>query len=402
MNTLRLSISAALLLTSSLSVAANYSVDARGEAMGGVGVVAGTYLTSPFYNPALAAIYRRNDDAGMLLPAVGLMYNDQDQLLENVEDLSSLLDDFDYSNPGSIDPNKAAEVDALLNDMKGDSANVNAGLSAAFGIPNSFLSMTAFGKAYVESFVAPKIYDDSSLSSPSDIAENAELSAVNVVSVGILEAGLTMAKYFTVLGQHTSFGITPKIQRINTYVYTASMQKYDFEDALENSNSESMFNIDVGALWFYGPFRVGISGTNLISRDIKTDNVTTTLTSELSGSTHTIVTDYAYQIRPQYTIGGGYVADYFSFSVDYDINEDEKFDQFKDNTQWLRVGMEVDIMRQLQLRGGYKKNLAYDDIDGSVTAGVGISPLGLFELDLAFSYTNADAMGGYVNFLATY
>ncbi len=140
----------------------------------------------------------------------------------------------------------------------------------------------------------------------------------------------------------------------------------------------------------------------MISRDVATDKITTTLTSQLGPETNTIVTDFAYQIRPQYTVGAGFVADYFSFSVDYDINEDEKFDKFADNTQWIRVGMEIDVMRQLQLRGGYRKNLAYSDSEGTVTGGVGISPLGLFELDVAVAYTNADAMGGYVNFLATY
>lgn len=50
--------------------------------MGGVGVVSANYLTAPFYNPALVAIYRRNDDAGMILPSVGFTYNDPDKLVK--------------------------------------------------------------------------------------------------------------------------------------------------------------------------------------------------------------------------------------------------------------------------------------------------------------------------------
>jgi len=403
MKNIRLPIAIAIALSSSAAYSATYAVDARGAAMGGVGVVAGTYLTSPFYNPALAAIYRRNDDAGMLLPGAGLMYNDEQKLIENVKDTASLLDSVDLNNVGSITADKVTKLDSLLTDMAGDRANVEAGLTAAFGIPNSFLSMTAFGKAYTEAFVAPDIYNGSTEANNAvRVAENAQLSAVNVVSLAVLEAGLTMAKYQTVLGQHMSFGVTPKIQRINTYVYTASMQKYELKDILENSTSDATFNIDVGALWFYGPFRIGFSGTNLISRDFETKEITTTLTSSLNNTRPAIVTNYTYELRPQYTIGAGFVSDYFSLSVDYDVNEDEKFDQFKDNTQWLRAGLEIDVMRQLQLRGGYKKNLAYSDSEDTITAGVGISPLGLFELDLAVSYTNADALGGYVNFLATY
>lgn len=71
-----LSVGFSLVLTSPLVFSANYAVEARGDAMGGVGVVSGNFLTGPFYNPALVAIYRRNDDVGMILPSIGLSYND--------------------------------------------------------------------------------------------------------------------------------------------------------------------------------------------------------------------------------------------------------------------------------------------------------------------------------------
>jgi predicted Na+-dependent transporter len=46
-------------LASLPATAANYAIEARGDAMGGVGVVSANFLTAPFYNPALVAIYRR-------------------------------------------------------------------------------------------------------------------------------------------------------------------------------------------------------------------------------------------------------------------------------------------------------------------------------------------------------
>lgn len=394
MNKLRLSITAILAVSSSYSFAASYSVDARGDAMGGVGVVSATYLTAPFYNPALAAIYRRNDDAGMLLPGVGASYSDENQLVDNIDKMADLIQGVDVNDSSTYTPEKINELDSVMNDMEGDNARLEIGAVAAFGIPNPYLSTTIFAKAYAESFVAPDIAtSNDSLPADAAIIDRASRSQVNAVSIGILEAGASFAKYQTVLGQHMSFGISPKIQRINTYIYSASVQNYDLKDVFENSTSESTFNIDVGALWFYGPLRLGFSGTNLVSRDIESQMITTS-----GGSTQT----YTYQLRPQYTIGAGFVSDYFSLSADYDVNEDKKFDQFADNTQWARIGMEIDIMRQLQLRAGYKKNLAYDDSEDTVTGGVGISPLGLFELDLAVSYTNEDSMGAYANFLATY
>ncbi|PWI32230.1 conjugal transfer protein TraF [Vibrio albus] len=374
MNKLRLSIAAALALSSTFSVAGSYGVEARGSAMGGTGVVAATYLTAPFYNPALTAIYRRNDDAGMLLPSIGLVYNDEDKLIDSIDALTSISSD--------------AEAQAALDSMAGDDARLEFGGAVAFGIPNPYLAMNIFGKSYMEAFVAPNV----ATGEGSGLA-NAAASYFEVASVAVTEAGLSIAKYQTVLGQHMSFGISPKLQRVYSYAYAANAQNFDIYNILENDNAETTFNIDAGTMWFYGPVRIGVSGTNLISRDIESESVTTT------GST---TKTFTYKIQPQYTVGAGLVFDYFTISADYDLTEDTRFDDFEDNTQWLRAGFELDIMRQLQIRGGYKRNMAYSDSEDTITAGVGLSPLGLFEMDVTVSYTNPDAMGGYINFLTTY
>ncbi|GHW29461.1 hypothetical protein VCSRO193_2857 [Vibrio cholerae] len=44
-----LSVGFALIFTSPLTFSANYAIEARGDAMGGVGVVSGNFLTGPFY-----------------------------------------------------------------------------------------------------------------------------------------------------------------------------------------------------------------------------------------------------------------------------------------------------------------------------------------------------------------
>lgn len=376
MNKFRLSISAALVLSSSAAVAGSYGVEARGSAMGGTGVVAATYLTAPFYNPALTAIYRRNDDAGMLLPSVGLVYNDEDKLVDNIDALSQAID--------SADPTAAQTA---FDDMRGSEAKLEFGGAVAFGIPNPYLAMNIFGKSYVEAFVAPNL-----ATGGANTLEDAQNSYFEVASVAVTEAGISIAKYQTVLGQHMSFGISPKLQRVYSYAYAAKAQDFSIYDILENDNAETTFNIDAGAMWFYGPLRIGVSGSNLISRDIESETVTSTDGPKT----------FTYKIQPQYTVGAGLVFDYFTISADYDLTEDTRFDDFEDNTQWLRAGFELDIMRQLQIRGGYKHNMAYDDREDTITAGIGISPLGLFEMDVTVSYTNPDAMGGYINFLTTY
>ncbi|GLR06056.1 conjugal transfer protein TraF [Vibrio hyugaensis] len=358
-------------LCSSAAFAGTYAIEARSDAMGGVGTVSASYLTAPFFNPALTAIYRRNDDAGMIVPSFGVNYNDQDGLIDEIERIGKLTD--------------PTEIVNSLDAINGQKMDFDLGGVVAVGIPNKFLSATAYGKLYTESFVEPTI----------DTASGDPLndSYVRGVSIGVAEAGISLAKYTNFMNQHLSFGITPKLQRIYTYSYATSFAAFDTKDLRENETAETMFNLDAGALWFYGPYRLGISAKNLIGRDVKTKSFT------YNGDT---IQSYEYSMRPVYTVGAGYVADYFSFSVDYDLNEEKKFSTFDDNTQMVRAGFEIDVLRQLALRGGYMKNLARSDDEGTITAGIGLSPLNLIELDIAAQYTNENAMGASINFLATY
>ncbi|MGR5401038.1 conjugal transfer protein TraF [Vibrio harveyi] len=360
-------------LFSGAASAATYAIEARSDAMGGVGTVSASYLTAPFFNPALTAIYRRNDDAGMIVPSFGINYNDQNGLIDEIERIGKLTD--------------PAEIAKGLNGINGQKMDFDIGGVVAVGIPNKFLSATAYGKLYTESFVQPEVND------VTDIDKN----YVRGVSIGVAEAGISLAKYANFMNQHLSFGITPKLQRIYTYSYATSFASFDTKDLRENETAETMFNLDAGALWFFGPYRLGISAKNLIGRDVKTKAFTLT-----QGGNNYNINSYEYSMRPLYTVGAGYVADYFSFSVDYDLNEEKKFSTFDDNTQMIRAGFEIDVLRQLALRGGYMKNLARSDDEGTITAGIGLSPLNLIEVDIAAQYTNEDAMGASINFLATY
>jgi len=395
-----LALSVALSATS--ASAANYAIEARGDAMGGVGVVSANFLTAPFYNPAITAIYRRNDDVGMITPSFGLAYSDEHEMVDDLDKASDIINqaiDGDYTN---VD-----QLETTLNALEGDIAKLEFGGVVAFAIPNRFIAANLFGKAYAESFAQTDIYTgaNSGIDPSLNPAINAELSAVNAVGVGVTEVGLSLAKYQTFLGQHIAFGVTPKMQRIYTYVYQANLNNYDIKDIRENGTGETMFNMDAGFLWFYGPLRVGFSAMNLVSRDITTQSLpATTVTSKIDPSQSRTFSsvNYDYQMRPLYTVGVGLVADYATLSVDYDLNEEERYTNFNDNTQMLRVGGEVDILRQLKLRAGWKRNLAYDNLDDTVTAGIGLSPLNLFQLDIGASYTNENSMGAYINFLTSY
>ncbi|MCA0937558.1 conjugal transfer protein TraF [Vibrio alginolyticus] len=364
-------------LFANLSSAATYAIEARSDAMGGVGTVSATYLTAPFFNPALTAIYRRNDDAGMIVPSFGFSFDDQYGLIDEIDRIGG-LDDED-------------EIIKSLQAIDGQKVNFELGGVVAVGIPNRFLSATIYGKLYTESFVQPNIDVDINTTDPYyDPLDN---SYVQGVSIGVAEAGVSLAKYTNYMGQHLSFGITPKLQRVYTYSYATSFSNFDAADLRENETAETMFNLDAGALWFFGPYRVGISAKNLIGRDIETKAF------QYNGES---IRSYEYSVRPVFTVGAGIVADYFTVSADLDLNEEKRFSSFDDNTQMFRVGAELDILRQMALRAGYMTNLARSNDEGTITAGIGLSPLNLIELDIAARYTNENAMGVSINFLATY
>jgi hypothetical protein len=361
-----------LIITTSLSAtfayANNFAVDGRGNGMGGTGVVSATYLTAPFYNPALTAVYRRNDQIGMILPGIGITVQDEDNLLDDFMSLQDITDPTDLE-------------DAVYA-MEGDEAKIELGMVAAFAIPNPALPTNFYAKAYTESYLAPDI--------PDTFDPDAFNVAVDAVSIGVFEIGMSMAKYANVLGNHMSFGVTPKIQWITTYYQNISLgDNMDLGSLKENANSGSAFNFDAGGLWFYGPLRVGLSGKNLIKREITTETVAST------GN------NYTYQLTPVYTAGAGYVDDYFTLSVDYDLNEDKKYEDFDDNVKMLRVGFEFDMYGQMQIRGGYKSNMAKEN-DDTYTLGLGLSPLGLAHMDFSASYKSMENFGVYANILVSY
>ena len=67
----------------------------------------------------------------------------------------------------------------------------------------------------------------------------------------------------------------------------------------------------------------------------------------------------------------------------------------------FRAGAEIDLFYQIQVRGGYKKDLAgtYDD---AFTAGIGFSPLNMFHFDLAAIYSVDSTYGVSLNMAYEY
>lgn len=344
-------------------------------AMGNTGVVSADFLTAPFHNPALGAAYRTEDDFGILIPAIGATVYDKDDALTTIDDAQDLYDGLG-NTPSQSDLDK---LDDYLTDLsEAQPLNVNAGLAMAISIPNQYMSTNLFASSYVELITDAEIGNETD---PQDRYDNAEIATTGF---GLVEFGVALAKEFTIAGERVSFGVSPKYQDLRTYSDISTLDDFDLDDYDQSEISESAFNLDLGAVWYKGNWRVGVVGKNLIKQEIDT-----------------MYTDLTYTLSPTYTLGAGYAAQLLTATVDVDLTEQERFDFEGDETQFLRLGLELNAWDWAQLRAGYEKDLA-DNLEDSFTAGIGISPWDLVSLDLAGSYAGDNQFGASANLAFTF
>ena len=75
------------------------------------------------------------------------------------------------------------------------------------------------------------------------------------------------------------------------------------------------------------------------------------------------------------------------FAFDLDLTENDPV-AFEDATQYASLGAELNVLRFVQLRGGYRANLAASGQD-IITAGIGFSPFAI-HIDLGVMANASD------------
>lgn len=356
-------------------LAAPYVADARSHGMGNTGVVSADYLTAPFHNPALGALYRENDDIGLLIPAVGVNINDKDEALSTVEDVQDVYE----SLHGFPTPEEEAHINQLLDQLSQSVPVVmNGGIGFAIAVPTQHVSVNLFSSGYVEILAQPDIADsDNTLERYLD-------SKVNLAAFGNIEYGLSFARNFSFLHQNVAIGISPKYQQLRTYTQRTSLDDFDIDDYDKSEVSKDVFNLDLGVAWYLDKFRAGLSIKDIFEQEIKTE-----------------IGDYTYELTPQATLGLGYVGDYITFSLDTDLTKQKRFRELEDDTQFIRLGLEGNAWGWAQIRAGYELDLE-DNLEDSITGGLGICPFDVFSIDLAGSYAGDNQFGAAANLAFTF
>ena len=354
--------------------AANQVADARGNAMGNTGVASADYLVAPFYNPALGANFKENDDFAVLVPALALSARDADDSLTTIDDLQSVIDD--YESSGSADINTLNEINGYLAELDGNALlTVNANLGFAIAFPTYAVSSNLFARGYTEIVAGTEV-----------VTDDYEASSVNILAFGYSEVGLSLAKEFLLSNEKVSFGITPKYQQMTTYGQNVSLSDFDLDDYDKSKVTKNAVNFDLGAVWYRDDFHAAVAVKDLLAQkiDVKDNHVSGT-----------------YELNTQITLGLAYAYDYFTAAIDADLTKQNRFRNADDDTQFVRFGMEGDAWGWAQLRAGYEIDLQ-GTLENSITAGIGLSPFNTVNLDIAGSYAGENQLGASANLAFTF
>ncbi|HDG1606930.1 TPA: conjugal transfer protein TraF [Vibrio cholerae] len=369
---------------SSSAFASNLLMDARGAGMGNTGVSTADYLLAPYYNPALTAVYRKNDSFGILLPSIGLRAEDKDESLKTIDDLQDSIEQFERAGVGAATQENVDQLNRYLDQLADDKPlAVTAGIGIAVALPLDAVSLNFFTRGYAE-VIAKANVDAKSGNSANEVKTRYESSDVDLTAFGYTEVGLAVGKQVVLGGQTVALGVTPKVQQLRTYQDNASVKSFDLDDYDKSEVKDNAFNLDMGAVWLIDQYRVGIVAKDLFAKDIQTQNRNNT-----------------YKLDTQIAVSGSYVSDFFIAAVDLDLTKQRRFNGDNDDTQFMRFGIEGNAWGWAQLRAGYEIDLQ-NSLDNSVSVGLGVSPWDVVSLDLAGSYAGDNQFGLSANLAFTF
>ncbi|HFG1590398.1 TPA: conjugal transfer protein TraF [Vibrio cholerae] len=369
---------------SSSALASNLLMDARGAGMGNTGVSTADYLLAPYYNPALMAVYRKNDSFGILLPSIGLRAEDKDESLKTIDDLQDSIEQFERAGVGAATQENVDQLNRYLDQLADDKPlAVTAGIGIAVALPLDSVSLNFFTRGYAEVIAKANVAAKSG-NSANDVQTRYENSDVDLTAFSYTEVGLAIGKQVVLGGQTVALGVTPKVQQLRTYQDNASVKSFDLDDYDKSEVKDNAFNLDMGAVWLIDQYRVGIVAKDLFAKDIQTQNRNNT-----------------YKLDTQIAVSGSYVSDFFIAAVDLDLTKQRRFNGDNDDTQFMRFGVEGNAWGWAQLRAGYEVDLQ-NSLDNSVSVGLGVSPWDVVSLDLAGSYAGDNQFGLSANLAFTF
>ena len=357
------------------------TMNARAFGRGDTGLALGGFYGA-LDNPALINASEANDDFGFNLN-VGVLAADKDDMLSDAEDVEDGFDDLETMTASS---QTTSDLNASMQAMDQKAVRVEAGAAILIAIPNKVLPAALVVRNHTR-LAARFDYDDRDEATLAAVGAGAPYDPEAIESemrgdgVAISEAGLTLGRAFDSETKFGPFqvGATLKLQRINVYEYDMKASNYDQDDFTDDENMEehSGFNVDLGVIKPLGEhYAIAMRIENLVPQDYEGP----------SGD--------KYEMGPQVTVGAAMDRGWVKAELDVDANAHEGFGELEE-VQYVKTGLEFDAFRWAQLRVGYRHDMK-DNVEGMATAGIGLSPFGVVNLDIAGMKGSGDSYGALV------
>lgn len=252
-------IAAGLIAAIPYASASSNGFDARSSAMGGVGVASAHFGAAPLTNPALLATSREQDKISLIAPSIGAQASDPANLIDGFDDVTTAWDNLENALGSGNEAEAAGKLADSVAGLAGEHANANLGLSMVLAVPDDelpvALSVNSWAKGHARALVS-----QSDLDYLDDVAKGIIMpgkddldkltSRAEGMAALVTEYGVTVAHPFTLGELPVGVGITPKIQRIETWNYNVAINNYDSSDLRDgNWQHQTMSaNIDAGFL----------------------------------------------------------------------------------------------------------------------------------------------------------
>lgn len=377
------------LMFSQYGLCAQDVFEARSDAMGGTGVASASLEAAPWMNPALLSLPGYTEgDFGLLIPVLGAEVSDKDNMSDKFDTLEDNYDGLDAAiNNGDVDAIDAYRV-ALLADLKGldgNTAYASAGIGFSFAMPTKGMSWGVYYRSYLDGVAVADISDtDLVLLETLDPMNPPELddltSQGRVIAGASSELALSVSMPLSIVNMPVTIGLTPKLQRLDSFNYAVSANNFDAGDfdSDDYRNDDTGFNLDAGlAIMPMRGLTLGLVGRNLIERELET--------VESEG------VQFKYRAGPMVTLGAAYTTASWQLSTDLDLTDNEKFVGLEGTKYW-RFGGEWQALDWLSLRLGYRQDL--NDMTADIySVGTGFQIGEGFKLDLTGMWGDNDTVG---------
>lgn len=361
--------------------------DVRAAGMGGTGVASAKAASAALFNPAMLSAQNEGDKFQFVLGA-GATVADDAEMFDSVDQLQLQIDAFNNAATDLDIYNAARGVRDSLAGIDGKYFIADLGTGLGVGVPDRKIGVGVFVSVQAEALATPTIaasdytfingviadYEDNNNIDTAPGAFPANSTATGV-AVAVAEYGVALSHRLETADGIFDIGVTPKAVEISTFEYTQTVDQFDDGeiDSDTYEKTDSGFDIDVGAVWrpdAESRWQYGIVAKNLVGGDYKT------------------VAGRDIELNTQLRAAAAHVEDRTTLAIDLDLTENKGVAPGSE-TQFLALGAEYDL-KYLQLRAGYRANLADSNVDDVASVGLGLGPLDLSVMG------NADEVGGYL------